>query len=174
MLYNFDLYVSLDLLQALECKKQLIAEAERSMEAIEESGSDIDFPTVLHFIMRSLEEHDVDNDVISHYELAESVIEMMFVGHDTTASALCSALMFLGQHKECIQKLREELKQNDLWEWNEDALDLNFKKVVSLPYLHCVVREILRLAPPVGAGYRRVLKTFEVEVSTKYYLSFVL
>ena len=45
----------------------------------------------------------------------------------------------------------------------EDNLDL--KTLYELEYVDCVVKEILRVAPPVGGGYRKALETFEVNVS---------
>ncbi|XP_020638544.3 cytochrome P450 26C1 [Pogona vitticeps] len=40
---------------------------------------------------------------------------------------------------------------------------LTLEKVVRLRYLDCVVKEVLRLLPPVSGGYRTALQTFELD-----------
>ena len=46
----------------------------------------------------------------------------------------------------------------------KDHPDLNLNMLEQLPYLDSVVKEVLRLAPPIGGGYRKALQTFEVNV----------
>ena len=46
----------------------------------------------------------------------------------------------------------------------QDHPDLSLDAIDDLQYLDNVVREILRVAPPVGAGYRKALQTFEIDV----------
>lgn len=42
---------------------------------------------------------------------------------------------------------------------------LTMEKMGHLRYLDCVVKEVLRLLPPVSGGYRTALQTFELDVS---------
>jgi cytochrome P450 len=42
--------------------------------------------------------------------------------------------------------------------------ELNLKDLKDLPYISAVIKEVLRVAPPVGAGYRKALKTFDLDV----------
>ena len=43
---------------------------------------------------------------------------------------------------------------------------LTYDILSQLPYTSAVIKEVLRVAPPVGAGYRKALQTFELDVST--------
>ncbi|XP_077311332.1 cytochrome P450 26C1 [Lithobates pipiens] len=50
--------------------------------------------------------------------------------------------------------------------WKSDCtcqLNLNLEKIKGLEYLDCVVKEVLRLLPPVSGGYRTALQTFELD-----------
>lgn len=42
---------------------------------------------------------------------------------------------------------------------------LTLEKLNRLRYLDCVIKEVLRLLPPVSGGYRTALQTFELDVS---------
>lgn len=42
---------------------------------------------------------------------------------------------------------------------------LSLEKISHLRYLDCVIKEVLRLLPPVSGGYRTALQTFELDVS---------
>ena len=63
-----------------------------------------------------------------------------------------------------MDKLTVELHEAGLLNVNSDH-DLTLDGVLALPYCDAVVKEILRLTPPVGAGYRKALQTFEIDVS---------
>lgn len=43
-------------------------------------------------------------------ELKESATELLFGGHETTASAATSLIAFLGLHHDVLQKVRKELQ----------------------------------------------------------------
>lgn len=45
-----------------------------------------------------------------HKELKESATELLFGGHETTASAATSLIAFLGLHHDVLQKVRKELQ----------------------------------------------------------------
>lgn len=42
---------------------------------------------------------------------------------------------------------------------------MSMEKLARLPYLDCVIKEVLRFLPPVSGGYRTALQTFELDVS---------
>ena len=95
----------------------------------------------------------------------DAVQELFFTGHDTSASSMTNILMFLGRHPEVLQRVREELDSEGLLDCPDEELDMSLNKICKLKYVYSVVREVLRVTPPVGAGYRKALRTFEVGVS---------
>lgn len=59
------------------------------------------------------------------------------------------------------EKLSEELFYHGFW---GEHVMLDFDCLRSLRYTNMVVREVLRLTPPVLGGFRTALKTFEINV----------
>ena len=101
------------------------------------------------------------------YEISEGMLDLLFAGHETLSSVTTTAVMLLGQHKEVVEKIREELADNNVSCDSETSnCDLSYQKIVELKYVSHVVKEILRLCPPVGAVFRHVLKDFELGVCT--------
>ncbi|KAH3706574.1 hypothetical protein DPMN_065962 [Dreissena polymorpha] len=104
-------------------------------------------------------------------DLLEGVLDVLFAGHETLASTTTNSVMFLGQRKDVVQKLRDEIRHTLWTDQNAmaagDGCDcsterLTFQKINELKYLNSVVNEVLRLCPPAGAGFRKVLKSFEL------------
>lgn len=50
-------------------------------------------------------------------------------------------------------------------EWGMDLQSLNIESLEQLKYTSCVIKETLRINPPVPGGFRVALKTFELNVS---------
>ena len=109
-------------------------------------------------------------------------MELLFAAFFTTASASTSLLLLLLQHPAAIAKIRQELAAQGLgracscepgsvgegagpWPDCRCEPDLNLAALGGLRYVDCVVKEVLRLLPPVSGGYRTALRTFELDVS---------
>ncbi|KAH0623619.1 hypothetical protein JD844_006562 [Phrynosoma platyrhinos] len=95
-------------------------------------------------------------------ELKESATELLFGGHETTASAATSLIIFLGLHPEVLRKVRKELQEKGLLSKQSQEKHLEMEVLEQLKYTGCVVKETLRLSPPVPGGFRVALKTFEL------------
>ncbi|XP_059892543.1 cytochrome P450 26A1 [Gadus macrocephalus] len=93
--------------------------------------------------------------------IKESATELLFGGHETTASTATSLVMFLGLHTEVVERLRQELVGLQE-ERGVDLQNLTMEALDQLQYTGCVIKETLRINPPVPGGFRVALKTFEL------------
>ncbi|XP_008436430.1 cytochrome P450 26A1 [Poecilia reticulata] len=101
-----------------------------------------------------------NGEPFSMQAIKESATELLFGGHETTASTATSLIMFLGLNPEAVNKLRQEL-----WDKGESGMNLqslNIESLEQLKYTSCVIKETLRINPPVPGGFRVALKTFEL------------
>ena len=92
-----------------------------------------------------------DKGEIDAEGIREEVDTFMFEGHDTTSSGLSWTLYEIGRHPEIQEKLHEEI---DSVSSNESSL---MDKVRMLKYMECVIKESLRMHPPVPS-YSRTLE----------------
>ena len=76
-------------------------------------------------------------------QLRDEVMTMFLAGHETTAMNLTWTLYLLSQHPQVLRRLQDEL---------DDALGgrtPGFEDLARLPYLEMVLKESMRLYPPV-------------------------
>ncbi|XP_013882847.1 cytochrome P450 26A1 [Austrofundulus limnaeus] len=99
-----------------------------------------------------------NNEPLSMQAIKESATELLFGGHETTASTATSLIMFLGLNPHVVDKLRQELQEQE--EQGLDLHSLNLDSLEQLRYTDCVIKETLRINPPVPGGFRIALKTF--------------
>ncbi|XP_061564135.1 cytochrome P450 26A1 [Cololabis saira] len=97
---------------------------------------------------------------LSMQAIKESATELLFGGHETTASTATSLIMFLGLNPDVVVKLRQELLEQE--QRGMDLQNLSMETLQQLTYAGCVIKETLRINPPVPGGFRVALKTFEL------------
>ncbi|KAL5524315.1 hypothetical protein ACEPAF_9455 [Sanghuangporus sanghuang] len=86
-------------------------------------------------------------------ELLAHMSTIVVAGHDTTASAVSRILHILSQHPEAQSRLRDEVTAA-----RKEYGDLDYDKLMALPYLDAVCRETMRVDPPVAILDRIVRK----------------
>ncbi|HRG90047.1 MAG TPA: cytochrome P450 [Chitinophagales bacterium] len=91
-----------------------------------------------------MEVQDADTaERMTDQQLRDEVITIFLAGHETTANALSFALYLLAQHPEARQKIADEVKQVI----GNNAM--TYENVMKLEYTTMVIKEAMRLYPPV-------------------------
>ena len=134
--------------RALQARDQLLAHIQKVVE------DRMAHPTkdALGLLVQS---EDENGDRLTMEELKVQALLMLFAGHETTTSMLTSLMMAFAQNPEVLAKARLE----------QDSLaakgGLNLEQLRQMPYLEQCIQEIERMYPPVGGGFRKVVKEFE-------------
>ncbi len=126
-----------------EILNRIVAASERSI-AEDRAGDDL--------LTRLLMARDDDGRAMPRHLLRDELMTMFTAGHETTALALAYALHALAEHPEYQDRLRAEV-ENVAAGREPGAQDM-----AALPFCTAVVRETLRLYPPVWITGREALR----------------
>ncbi|TLD07605.1 hypothetical protein PgNI_10586 [Pyricularia grisea] len=91
--------------------------------------------------------HELIASGASEEYITDQVLSIILAGRDTTAAALACAFYFLSQSPDALAKLRREML--DMGQENPD-----WETLRNMKYLQNVIKEALRLAPPVATNSR--------------------
>lgn len=91
---------------------------------------------------------------LSIEELKDQVLLLLFAGHETLTSAISSFCLLTAQNPDVLARARTEQSQ-----FANQPLTLDLLK--QMTYLDQVIKEVMRLGPPVGGGFREVLRDCE-------------
>jgi cytochrome P450 len=136
--------------KALKARQKLLESLEQII--IERQQADNPGTDALGLLISA---EDEAGNSLSLEELKDQVLLLLFAGHETLTSAIASFCLLTAQHPEVLQKLREE--QASLKITGTPTLE-DLKKMT---YLEQVIKEVMRIIPPVGGGFREVVETFE-------------
>lgn len=103
-----------------------------------------------------VQSEDEDGNRLTLDEIKVQALLMLFAGHETTTSMLTSLVMSLAQHPDVWEKARQE--QAELM---ADGSAIALDQLRQMPYLDQIVKEVERLYPPIGGGFRGVVRSFE-------------
>jgi len=92
----------------------------------------------------------VDGKPLSNADIEEEVDAFTFAGHDTTTNTICFTLFTIAKFPEVQRKLNEEIQQI-----LGDG-EVTFKVINEFKYLDLVIKETMRLYPPVPIIARRL------------------
>lgn len=102
-----------------------------------------------------VQSQDEEGNRLSVAELKVQALLLLFAGHETTTSLVSSLCLALARHPEILATARAEQVQIGL-----DA-PITIDSLKQMTYLDRVLREVERMYPPVGGGFRGVTEEFE-------------
>lgn len=110
-------------------------------------------------LLDTLLQASLEDAPLSDAQIRDEVNTFIFEGHDTTTSAASFCLYLLSRHATVQQRLFDELYSH----YGADvARPVVYSDFAALSYLHCVVKESLRLYPPIPAVGRSLEKDLVV------------
>eukprot|EP01104_Vermistella_antarctica_P007255 TRINITY_DN1800_c0_g1_i6.p1 TRINITY_DN1800_c0_g1~~TRINITY_DN1800_c0_g1_i6.p1 ORF type:complete len:243 (-),score=55.27 TRINITY_DN1800_c0_g1_i6:25-753(-) len=129
------------------------------LERGEETGFEVRGKRYTDLVGILLEARDADTDQpLESREIREEVDTFMFEGHDTTASGISWTLYHLAAHPDVQEKAYEEIDRV-----LGDKTCPAYEDLSSLPYMTCVLKESMRLFPPVPAIGRTLDQDLEMD-----------
>ncbi|OKH17570.1 cytochrome P450 [[Limnothrix rosea] IAM M-220] len=137
--------------KAMKCRKQLLKELEIIIgDRLANQNSE---PTdALDLLIQA---KDDDGKSLSIDELKDQILLLLFAGHETLTSSLVSFGLLVGQHRDVFEKIRAEQETLGI------NGELDMATLQKMTYLDQVFKEVLRVVPPVGGGFREIIQTFE-------------
>ena len=109
-----------------------------------------------------LDAHDEDGNTLTHRQIRDEVMTLMFAGHDTTTSTVSFMFYELARNPEIVGRLLAE-QDAQLNGGLPTAPQLTTGELAELDQ---VLAETLRKYPPAWIGPRRALEPFEFEGHT--------
>ncbi|XP_073836497.1 cytochrome P450 4d8-like [Musca autumnalis] len=98
-----------------------------------------------------------DGKPLSDEDIREEVDTVVFAGHDTTTTALSFTLYLISRHPEVQQRLLDEIYNI----FGKNTVEpVTITKLNELKYMQCVIKESLRLYPPVPMIGREITEDF--------------
>ncbi|RUS30021.1 cytochrome P450 [Jimgerdemannia flammicorona] len=91
---------------------------------------------------------------LSDDELIDQIITFIFAGSETSGNTLGFCVAFLSKNPSVLAKLRAEI--DAAIEALPSLEDVTYNTAMSLKYLDCVLKEVLRMAPIITATTREV------------------
>lgn len=97
---------------------------------------------------------------LSEIEMRDNAIVLTTAGSETTASTLAATTYFLGTHPEVLAKLEAEVRSA----FRSDK-EINVNSVQDLPYMLAVLKEAMRVHPPVPISLSRASPPSGAEIA---------
>ncbi|KAI5824209.1 cytochrome-450 hydroxylase [Schizophyllum commune Tattone D] len=148
----------------------IIQHKKRKIEEGVRDGKPYEAKDILTLLLKSNMSTDIPSDQrITDADLLDNINTLAFAGSDTSSLALTWTLRLLAEHPEIQARLRTELlalRPPPTTSLTADEIHSLYDVVAEQPLLHNVMREALRLIPPIHSSLR--VCTRDDVVPTKY------
>lgn len=136
--------------KACKARQKLLADLEKII--IQRQQADNAGTDALSLLIQAKDEA---GNGLSLAELKDQVLLLLFAGHETLTSAIASFCLLTAQHPDVMKRLQEE----------QDNLNITetptLEDIKQMTYLEQVIKEVMRLVPPVGGGFREAIADFD-------------
>lgn len=136
--------------KALSCRQKMLQEIEIVIINRQKQPNHKDDPLDI-----LLEQKDEEGSSLTIEELKDQILLLLFAGHETLTSAISSFVLLIAQHPDILEKVKKEQEKLNITE------GITLEQLKEMSYLEQVLKEVLRLIPPVGGGFRKVIQEFE-------------
>ncbi|XP_052890671.1 cytochrome P450 4d2-like [Anopheles moucheti] len=126
-------------------RRRKINQLEEQTRGSEEPNEDESFGKRKRALLDTLLEARIDGKPLTNEEIREEVDTFTFAGHDTTASAMTFILYNVAKHPDIQERIYQEI----VTEIGVDFCELSLNSLNNLHYMELVIKESLRLFPPV-------------------------
>nr|XP_049704920.1 cytochrome P450 4C1-like [Helicoverpa armigera] len=134
----------------------------KSMKGLDKDENEEDTDNFVPLLDRMLELAD-KQDAFDDDEMREHLDTIVAAAYDTSATALTFILVLIGSHPDVQERMVEEIKEV----FDDPERDVTRHDLPKLVYMEAVIKEALRLYPPVP----RIARTSSTDVKlTKYTL----
>lgn len=133
--------------RALKSKDKLFNQFEQIIVSRQKES---DFGSDVLGILLTVQEQT--NNELTVREIAEQMVNLLSLGRKELSSALTSFLILTSEHLDVLKLLQIEQEKLDRSE------PLSLAKLKKMVDLEQVIKEVLRLAPPVSGGLREVIQ----------------
>jgi cytochrome P450 len=99
------------------------------------------------------------NNEMTDELIRDQLLTMLIAGHDTSTALLAWSLYLLGKHPDAMLETRREIDQVI----GDSCQPPDIEQVNSLVYLDQVIKEALRLYPPIHVGNRRAVEDMNLQ-----------
>uniref|UniRef100_A0A1I8PUL0 Cytochrome P450 n=1 Tax=Stomoxys calcitrans TaxID=35570 RepID=A0A1I8PUL0_STOCA len=136
--------------------------AENSLETVQNEHNDVGSKRRMA-LLDVLLQSSINGQPLSDDDIREEVDTFMFEGHDTTATALAFTLYLLARHPRVQNKLLAEIHEAC---GADNSRPCTIMSLNEMKYLECVIKESLRLYPPVPMIARQIEEDFKYKHSS--------
>ncbi len=141
--------------QAFQGRKRLLAAIEKIIHQRQQQTQNSDSIEHRDALSLLINAKDEEGNNLSIDELKDQIVTLLFAGHETLTSALVSFCLQTAQYPEIFAKIYQEQKNLGFDQ------PLTLETLSQMTYLDQVLKETMRLIPPVGGGFRQVVETCE-------------